>query len=218
MLIEGERIVAVEPFGQFTAMQDRSSTQPAGHWSSTDGSARTCTCCCHPGRGLRTDRALGSRRFRHPGRREPSRLPRGRHRGGPQHVGQHYLEMRLRDAIAASHIPGPLLHCAGKHIIMTRGHVPQTARIADGPDEVRKATREQIGAGADHVKIMASGGVFSPHTRPQDSHLTRSRACRLRRGGAPFRQAGREPRDRRRQRAQRGARRRRFDRARFLDR
>ena len=86
--------------------------------------------------------------------------------------GQHYLEMRLRDAIAAGRIAGPLLRCAGKHIIMTGGHVPQTARIADGPDEVRKATREQIGAGADHVKIMASGGVFSPHTRPQDSHLT----------------------------------------------
>ena len=86
--------------------------------------------------------------------------------------GQHYLEMRLRDAIVAGRIAGPLLRCAGKHIIMTGGHVPQTARIADGPDEVRKATREQIGAGADHVKIMASGGVFSPHTRPQDSHLT----------------------------------------------
>lgn len=86
--------------------------------------------------------------------------------------GQHYLEMRLRDAIAAGRLPGPVLRCAGKHIIMTGGHVPQTARIADGPDEVRKATREQIGAGADHVKIMASGGVFSPHTKPQDAHLS----------------------------------------------
>jgi imidazolonepropionase-like amidohydrolase len=86
--------------------------------------------------------------------------------------GQHYLEMRLRDAVAAGRLPGPVLRCAGKHIIMTGGHVPQTARVADGPDEVRKATREQIGAGADHVKIMASGGVFSPHTRPQDAHLT----------------------------------------------
>ena len=75
--------------------------------------------------------------------------------------------MRLRDAIAAGRVPGPLLRCDGKHIIMTGGHVPQSARIADGPDEVRKATREQIGAGADHVKIMASGGVFSPQTRPQ---------------------------------------------------
>ena len=86
--------------------------------------------------------------------------------------GQHHLEMRLRDAIAAGRIPGPVLRCAGKHIIMTGGHVPQSARIADGPDEVRKATREQIDAGADHVKIMASGGVFSPHTDPQDAHLS----------------------------------------------
>jgi imidazolonepropionase-like amidohydrolase len=88
--------------------------------------------------------------------------------------GQFYLEMKMRDALAAGRLAGPLLRCAGKHIIMTGGHVPQTGRIADGPDEVRKATREQIGAGADHVKIMASGGVFSPHTRPQDSHLTQA--------------------------------------------
>lgn len=86
--------------------------------------------------------------------------------------GQHYIEMNLRKAVAEGRIPGPVLRCAGKHIIMSGGHVPQTARIADSPDEVRKATREQIGAGADHVKIMASGGVLSPHTRPQDAHLS----------------------------------------------
>lgn len=86
--------------------------------------------------------------------------------------GQQYLEMTLRGAVAAGRLLGPRLRCAGKHIIMSGGHVPQTARIADGPDEVRKATREQIGAGADHIKIMASGGVFSPHTRPEDAHLS----------------------------------------------
>jgi imidazolonepropionase-like amidohydrolase len=87
--------------------------------------------------------------------------------------GQNYVEMQLRAAAADGRVLGPALRCAGKHIIMTGGHVPQTARIADGPDEVRKATREQIAAGADHVKIMASGGVFTPGSRPEQAHLTR---------------------------------------------
>jgi imidazolonepropionase-like amidohydrolase len=40
--------------------------------------------------------------------------------------------------------------------------------IADGPDAVRQATREQIRQGADQVKIMVSGGVASPYD-PLDS-------------------------------------------------
>jgi imidazolonepropionase-like amidohydrolase len=35
--------------------------------------------------------------------------------------------------------------------------------IADGPDQVRKATREQMRQGADQVKLMVSGGVASPY-------------------------------------------------------
>ena len=40
--------------------------------------------------------------------------------------------------------------------------------IADGPDEVRKAAREQMRQGADQVKLMVSGGVASPYD-PLDS-------------------------------------------------
>ena len=40
--------------------------------------------------------------------------------------------------------------------------------MADGADEVRKAAREQMRQGADHVKIMMSGGVASPYD-PLDS-------------------------------------------------
>ena len=34
--------------------------------------------------------------------------------------------------------------------------------IADGPDEVRKAAREQLRHDVDQIKIMASGGAMSP--------------------------------------------------------
>ncbi len=39
--------------------------------------------------------------------------------------------------------------------------------IADGPDEIRKAVREELRRGASHIKIMASGGVTST-TDPLD--------------------------------------------------
>ena len=35
--------------------------------------------------------------------------------------------------------------------------------LADGPDEVRKAAREQMRQGADQIKLMVSGGVASPY-------------------------------------------------------
>jgi imidazolonepropionase-like amidohydrolase len=41
------------------------------------------------------------------------------------------------------------------------------SRVADGVDAVRKAVREELKAGADFIKIMASGGVASP-TDPID--------------------------------------------------
>jgi imidazolonepropionase-like amidohydrolase len=43
---------------------------------------------------------------------------------------------------------------------------------ADGPDEVRKAARAQIKAGADIVKLMATGGVMTPAVEPGSEQLT----------------------------------------------
>jgi imidazolonepropionase-like amidohydrolase len=43
-----------------------------------------------------------------------------------------------------------------------------TMCVSDGVSEVRKAAREQMRQGADHVKIMMSGGVASPYD-PLDS-------------------------------------------------
>lgn len=41
----------------------------------------------------------------------------------------------------------------------------------DGPDEVRRKTREVIRAGADVLKIMTSGGVLSPRDDPRHGHF-----------------------------------------------
>jgi imidazolonepropionase-like amidohydrolase len=72
-------------------------------------------------------------------------------------------------------IRGPRLLVAGRALSQTGGHGDARAagdlcahnagivsRIADGVDEVRRAAREELRQGADHLKIMASGGVASP--------------------------------------------------------
>ncbi len=76
--------------------------------------------------------------------------------------GEKYIEMSLRKAINAGWIKGPRMKTSGRVIAMTGGHAHFIAREADGPDEVRKAAREQIKAGADTIKLMATGGSATP--------------------------------------------------------
>lgn len=57
-------------------------------------------------------------------------------------------------------IPGPKVVACGRAVCRTGGHIWYGNREADGVDEVRKATREQIKAGADWIKLMAHGYSF----------------------------------------------------------
>lgn len=86
--------------------------------------------------------------------------------------GQDYMEMSLRKAVEAGHIAGPRMRTSGKIITMTGGHAHFAAREADGVNELRKAAREQIKAGADTIKLMATGGVATPGQDVQASQFT----------------------------------------------
>ena len=86
--------------------------------------------------------------------------------------GEKYIEMSLRDAINNGWIAGPRMKLSGRVISMTGGHAHFIAREADGPDEMRKAAREQIKAGADLVKLMATGGSATPGQDIHASQLT----------------------------------------------
>lgn len=86
--------------------------------------------------------------------------------------GHDYVEMSLRKAITAGHITGPRMRTSGKVLCMTGGHGYFIARQADGPDEMRKAAREQLRAGADTVKMMATGGAATPGQDVNASQLT----------------------------------------------
>jgi imidazolonepropionase-like amidohydrolase len=97
-------------------------------------------------------------------------------RGGVTSVrdcgGKDYLEFAVRDALNARKFMGPTIHAVGRMICMTGGHGNRVGRVADGPEEVIKAVREQVHAGCDCVKIMATGGVGTPGVNPEDAHYT----------------------------------------------
>ena len=86
--------------------------------------------------------------------------------------GKDYLEFAVRDAVNRGTFPGPTIRAVGRMICMTGGHGNHIARIADGADDVVKAVREQIHAGCDQVKIMATGGVMTPGVNPEDAHYS----------------------------------------------
>jgi imidazolonepropionase-like amidohydrolase len=86
--------------------------------------------------------------------------------------GRGEIDLVLRDAIRSGQIPGPRMLVSRQMICMTGGHGWPVGREADGPDEVRKAAREQIKRGADLIKLMATGGVLTPGVEPGAAQLT----------------------------------------------
>ena len=86
--------------------------------------------------------------------------------------GKDGIDLGLRQAIGSGLIPGPRMQVSGQVICMTGGHGWQIGLEANGPDEVRKAARQQIKVGADIVKLMATGGVMTPGVQPGSEQLT----------------------------------------------
>lgn len=78
----------------------------------------------------------------------------------------------LRDAQSAGLVQGPRIVAVNQVVCMTGGHGAWIGRQADGPDEVVKAVREQIKAGADCIKFIATGGVMTPGVQPGAQQLT----------------------------------------------
>ena len=89
--------------------------------------------------------------------------------------GDPRLILSLRDAINAGRFAGPTIVGAGLGISVSGGHgdprnlrnrdsslaVSSPRNVCNGPDDCRRAVREQVGQGADVIKIAATGGVLS---------------------------------------------------------
>ena len=68
-------------------------------------------------------------------------------------------DLALRKSIAAGWVTGPRIFSAGLGVSVTGGHGHGFTAEADGADDFRKKCREDLLAGANHIKIFLTGGI-----------------------------------------------------------
>jgi imidazolonepropionase-like amidohydrolase len=84
--------------------------------------------------------------------------------------GAGYADVDLKKAINNGVIPGPRMKVATRALDVTGAyplsgysweiHVPHGVQVVDGPEEARKAVREQISFGADWIKVYSDRSYF----------------------------------------------------------
>lgn len=84
--------------------------------------------------------------------------------------GAGYADVDLKKAINNGIIPGPRMKVVGRALDVTGAYplqgysweiqVPHGVQLVDGPDEARKAVREQISFGADWIKVYSDRSYF----------------------------------------------------------
>src|SRR5579859_4093575 len=84
--------------------------------------------------------------------------------------GAGYADVDLKKAINSGVIPGPRMRVATRAMDVTGAYpltgyspevsVPHGVQVVDGPDEGRKAVREQISFGADWIKVYSDRSYF----------------------------------------------------------
>jgi imidazolonepropionase-like amidohydrolase len=95
------------------------------------------------------------------------------------------VDVALRNAINAGQIEGPRMYVAGAFVTVTNGGgevtglpegmvVPDEMRrgVANNATEVRARVRELLAGGADFIKIIATGAVFTSGTTPSAAEYT----------------------------------------------
>lgn len=90
-----------------------------------------------------------------------------------RNLGTRYnVDIKYRNAIKAGYVTGPRIYAAGRPVVMTGGHGHVMAIEADGEIEIKKAVRTQLKAGADVIKLMATGGVLTEGNEPGSTQLS----------------------------------------------
>lgn len=90
-----------------------------------------------------------------------------------------FVDVALRNAINDGTVPGPRMQVAGAYVTVSSGggevtgvasdvQVPAEMRrgVANSADEVRQRVRELLNGGADFIKVIATGAVFTLGTQP----------------------------------------------------
>ncbi len=91
--------------------------------------------------------------------------------------GMEHLATALRDAVAQHIITGPRIVAAGQYLSITSGHGAffspwvhvgnPMCRYVDGPEEIRKAIRQQVWSNVDVIKFFNTGGACDPNSNVQ---------------------------------------------------
>jgi imidazolonepropionase-like amidohydrolase len=95
----------------------------------------------------------------------------------------HYAHFEIRDAINKGLFYGPRIFGAGHYLSVTGGggdinyisaeqKIIADGLIVDGPDEIRKAIRNEIKYGSDWIKILVTGAFMSEGDNPQSVHFS----------------------------------------------
>ena len=95
------------------------------------------------------------------------------------------VDAALRDAINDGTVIGPRMAVAGAYVTVTSGGgelvgtaldvpIPPEYRfgVANGVDQVRERVRAILNGGADFIKLIATGAVLTPGTKPGASEYT----------------------------------------------
>jgi imidazolonepropionase-like amidohydrolase len=96
-----------------------------------------------------------------------------------------FVDVALRDAIADGTVVGPRMKVAAAYVTVSTGAgelvgaapdvtIPASFRfgVANSVDEVRARVRAILNGGADFIKILATGAVFTRGTKPGVSEFT----------------------------------------------
>ena len=78
----------------------------------------------------------------------------------------------LKAAIEAGTLPGPRIVGAGLAVCMIGGHARFIGQEVEGVEQVQRAVEAQLAAGAGVIKVIASGGVLTPGTSPDQAQMT----------------------------------------------
>lgn len=88
--------------------------------------------------------------------------------------GIRHIDINAKSAVYDFSFAAPNIYAAGKAICITGGHGYAIGRCADGKNEVIKAVREQYSAGADHIKLIVSGGILTSKSNPNRQDMSYS--------------------------------------------
>ena len=85
--------------------------------------------------------------------------------------GRNRVVFVVREAVARGYLTAPRMLLAGRPLTHSHGHFYWCNGVADGADAIRAAVRQLVAEGADHIKVMASGGATAGNLPYYPSYL-----------------------------------------------